>query len=180
MHYSRTPDVAFLASLRISETLWLEHKGRDHEGFSTHLGRFGSGRVMDYTVPFPPFSFQYEAQKLIKKWNFVWTFSIILFQSHSDQDIRTENTNVYYFQPENIMCVSETGNRIKLIDFGLAQYYDGSKDLYYMAGTPEFAAPEVIYIVSYRFWLPQWSSGARSAEWIDVLLEKLECLDDVK
>lgn len=49
------------------------------------------------------------------------------------------------------MCVSETGNRIKLIDFGLAQYYDGSKDLYYMAGTPEFAAPEVIYIVSYRF-----------------------------
>lgn len=61
------------------------------------------------------------------------------------------------------MCVSLTGNQIKLIDFGLAQYYDGQHDLLFMAGTPgksfifgypkmlnykcfflEFAAPEVI------------------------------------
>lgn len=39
-------------------------------------------------------------------------------------------------QPENIMCVSLTGNQIKLIDFGLAQFYDGQKDLLFMAGTP--------------------------------------------
>ena len=40
-------------------------------------------------------------------------------------------------KPENIMCVSQTSNKIKLIDFGLAQWYDGSKDLLFMAGTPE-------------------------------------------
>ena len=40
-------------------------------------------------------------------------------------------------KPENIMCVSQTSNQIKLIDFGLAQWYDGSKDLMFMAGTPE-------------------------------------------
>ncbi|GMT36215.1 hypothetical protein PFISCL1PPCAC_27512 [Pristionchus fissidentatus] len=62
-------------------------------------------------------------------------------------------------KPENIMCVSETGNRIKLIDFGLAQYYDGSKDLYYMAGTPEFAAPEVIKYEPLDFRTDMWSVG---------------------
>lgn len=42
------------------------------------------------------------------------------------------------------MCVSQKGNQIKLIDFGLAQYFDGQSDLLFMGGTPEFAAPEVI------------------------------------
>lgn len=43
------------------------------------------------------------------------------------------------------MCLSLAGNQIKLIDFGLAQFYDGSSDLLFMAGTPEFAAPEGWY-----------------------------------
>uniref|UniRef100_A0A914WCY9 Protein kinase domain-containing protein n=1 Tax=Plectus sambesii TaxID=2011161 RepID=A0A914WCY9_9BILA len=62
-------------------------------------------------------------------------------------------------KPENIMCVSQTGNRIKLIDFGLAQYYDGSKDLLLMAGTPEFAAPEVIKFEPLDFHTDMWSVG---------------------
>lgn len=57
------------------------------------------------------------------------------------------------------MCVSQTGNRIKLIDFGLAQYYDGSKDLLLMAGTPEFAAPEVIKFEPLDFQTDMWSVG---------------------
>ncbi|GMR60833.1 hypothetical protein PMAYCL1PPCAC_31028 [Pristionchus mayeri] len=71
------------------------------------------------------------------------------------------NQNIIHLdiKPENIMCVSETGNRIKLIDFGLAQYYDGSKDLYYMAGTPEFAAPEVIKYEPLDFRTDMWSVG---------------------
>uniref|UniRef100_A0AC34FDB3 Protein kinase domain-containing protein n=1 Tax=Panagrolaimus sp. ES5 TaxID=591445 RepID=A0AC34FDB3_9BILA len=62
-------------------------------------------------------------------------------------------------KPENIMCVTETGNQIKLIDFGLAQYYDGEHDLLFMAGTPEFAAPEVIKFEPLDFHTDMWSVG---------------------
>ncbi|KIH60674.1 hypothetical protein ANCDUO_09064 [Ancylostoma duodenale] len=62
-------------------------------------------------------------------------------------------------KPENIMCVSQTGNRIKLIDFGLARYYDGTQELRYMAGTPEFAAPEVIKYEQLDFHTDMWSVG---------------------
>ncbi|XGW33373.1 hypothetical protein V3C99_017649 [Haemonchus contortus] len=62
-------------------------------------------------------------------------------------------------KPENIMCVSQTGNRIKLIDFGLARYYDGTQELRYMAGTPEFAAPEVIKYEQLDYHTDMWSVG---------------------
>uniref|UniRef100_A0A0K0D4I2 Protein kinase domain-containing protein n=1 Tax=Angiostrongylus cantonensis TaxID=6313 RepID=A0A0K0D4I2_ANGCA len=62
-------------------------------------------------------------------------------------------------KPENIMCVSQRGNRIKLIDFGLARYYDGTQELRYMAGTPEFAAPEVIKYEQLDFHTDMWSVG---------------------
>ncbi|CAI5454321.1 unnamed protein product [Caenorhabditis angaria] len=62
-------------------------------------------------------------------------------------------------KPENIMCVSLTGNRIKLIDFGLARHYDGKQELKYMAGTPEFAAPEVIKFEKLDYHTDMWSIG---------------------
>ncbi|KAJ1351387.1 hypothetical protein KIN20_007380 [Parelaphostrongylus tenuis] len=62
-------------------------------------------------------------------------------------------------KPENIMCVSQKGNRIKLIDFGLARYYDGTQELRYMAGTPEFAAPEVIKYEQLDYHTDMWSVG---------------------
>lgn len=57
------------------------------------------------------------------------------------------------------MCVSQTGNRIKIIDFGLAQFYDGSSNLLFMAGTPEFVAPEVIKFEPIDFYTDMWSIG---------------------
>uniref|UniRef100_A0AC35U583 Protein kinase domain-containing protein n=1 Tax=Rhabditophanes sp. KR3021 TaxID=114890 RepID=A0AC35U583_9BILA len=62
-------------------------------------------------------------------------------------------------KPENIMCVSQQSNQIKLIDFGLAQHYDGEQDLLFMAGTPEFAAPEVIKYEPLDFHSDTWSVG---------------------
>lgn len=62
-------------------------------------------------------------------------------------------------KPENILCVTRTGNRIKLIDFGLARRYDPNKKLQVMFGTPDFAAPEVL---SYERVTPaadMWSLG---------------------
>lgn len=32
-------------------------------------------------------------------------------------------------KPENVLCVSKSGNRIKLIDFGFARRYDPNKKL---------------------------------------------------
>lgn len=57
------------------------------------------------------------------------------------------------------MCLTLTGNQIKLIDFGLAQYYDEKSDLMFMAGTPEFAAPEVIKYEPLNFYTDMWSVG---------------------
>ena len=33
------------------------------------------------------------------------------------------------FQPENVLCISKTGNRIKIIDFGFARRYDPNNPL---------------------------------------------------
>ena len=57
------------------------------------------------------------------------------------------------------MCVSKMSNEIKLIDFGLAQHFDGQSDLLFMAGTPEFAAPEVIRYEPLSFHTDMWSLG---------------------
>ena len=46
------------------------------------------------------------------------------------------------FQPENILCLTREGNRIKIIDFGLARNYNPKFELRILFGTPEFMAPE--------------------------------------
>ncbi|XP_045175937.2 myosin light chain kinase family member 4-like isoform X1 [Mercenaria mercenaria] len=45
-------------------------------------------------------------------------------------------------KPENILCLTREGNRIKIIDFGLARRYKPEEDLRILFGTPEFMAPE--------------------------------------
>ncbi|CAL1548444.1 unnamed protein product [Lymnaea stagnalis] len=47
-------------------------------------------------------------------------------------------------KPENILCLTREGNRIKIIDFGLARKYNPKDDLRVLFGTPEFVAPEVV------------------------------------
>lgn len=62
-------------------------------------------------------------------------------------------------KPENILCVSRTGNRIKLIDFGLARRFDPNKKLQVMFGTPDFAAPEVLSYDRVTPAADMWSVG---------------------
>ncbi|KAG1654179.1 Myosin light chain kinase family member 4 [Nymphon striatum] len=62
-------------------------------------------------------------------------------------------------KPENVLCVSRTGNRIKLIDFGLARRFDPKKKLQVLFGTPEFAAPEVVNFDSIGYKTDIWSIG---------------------
>ena len=62
-------------------------------------------------------------------------------------------------QPENIMCLSRTGNRIKIIDFGLARHYDPGVETRVMFGTPEFMAPEVVRFDPIDFSTDMWSVG---------------------
>lgn len=63
------------------------------------------------------------------------------------------------FQPENILCLTRAGNRIKLIDFGLARRYDPSKKLQVLFGTPEFVAPEVVNFDLIGYGTDMWSVG---------------------
>lgn len=41
-------------------------------------------------------------------------------------------------KPENVLCLSQQGNRIKIIDFGMARVYDSTKKLQILFGTAEF------------------------------------------
>ncbi|XP_032801989.2 myosin light chain kinase, smooth muscle isoform X1 [Petromyzon marinus] len=62
-------------------------------------------------------------------------------------------------KPENIMCLNQTGNRIKIIDFGLARKLENVKNLKVMFGTPEFVAPEVINYEPIGYATDMWSVG---------------------
>ncbi|XP_037087779.1 myosin light chain kinase, smooth muscle-like [Pollicipes pollicipes] len=62
-------------------------------------------------------------------------------------------------KPENILCLSKTGNRIKIIDFGLARRYDPTKKLQVLFGTPEFVAPEVVNFDAIGYPTDMWSVG---------------------
>ncbi|KAI6217382.1 Stretchin-Mlck [Aphelenchoides fujianensis] len=73
--------------------------------------------------------------------------------------IHSQNIIHLDLKPENVVCRSLTSNQVKLIDFGLAQHYDGQHDLLFMAGTPEFSAPEVIKYEPLDFHTDMWSLG---------------------
>lgn len=62
-------------------------------------------------------------------------------------------------KPENIMCLSREGNRIKIIDFGLARKFDPEKKMQILFGTPEFVAPEVVNFDPIDFGTDMWSVG---------------------
>lgn len=62
-------------------------------------------------------------------------------------------------KPENILCVTRTGNQIKIIDFGLARKYEPNKKLQVLFGTPEFVAPEVVNFDKVSYTTDMWSVG---------------------
>jgi len=80
--------------------------------------------------------------------------------SHSETLYQTWLLNrLISLQPENILCLTKTGNRIKIIDFGLARRYEPGKKLQVLFGTPEFVAPEVVNFDQIGFNTDMWSVG---------------------
>ncbi|KAH8345448.1 hypothetical protein KR084_000737, partial [Drosophila pseudotakahashii] len=62
-------------------------------------------------------------------------------------------------KPENILVLTQKGNRIKIIDFGLARKFDPDKRLRVLFGTPEFVAPEVVNFDCISYGTDMWSVG---------------------
>lgn len=56
-------------------------------------------------------------------------------------------------KPENILCLSREGNRIKLIDFGMARRYDPTKQLQILFGTAEFVGKNIMISLFDFNWL---------------------------
>lgn len=73
--------------------------------------------------------------------------------------MHSENIVHLDMKPENILCISRTGNRIKLIDFGLARQLSDEEPLRVMFGTPDFAAPEVLGYELVTLATDMWSVG---------------------
>ena len=62
-------------------------------------------------------------------------------------------------QPENILCLSKSGNVIKIIDFGLARKFEPMRKLQVLFGTPEFVAPEVVAFEPIGYPTDMWAVG---------------------
>ena len=62
-------------------------------------------------------------------------------------------------KPENILCLSKDGHRIKIIDFGLARRFEPNQTLKVLFGTPEFVAPEVVSYDKIGYGTDMWSVG---------------------
>ncbi|XP_071822241.1 myosin light chain kinase, smooth muscle-like [Apostichopus japonicus] len=60
-------------------------------------------------------------------------------------------------KPENILCIRKNSNKIKIIDFGLAQKM--TPGLQVSCGTPEFLAPEVVSYDEVSKTTDMWSVG---------------------
>lgn len=58
-----------------------------------------------------------------------------------------------------VLCLTKTGNRIKIIDFGMARRYDPNKKLQILFGTPEFVAPEIVNFDTIGYYTDMWSIG---------------------
>ncbi|XP_050443326.1 calcium/calmodulin-dependent protein kinase type II subunit alpha-like isoform X2 [Adelges cooleyi] len=75
------------------------------------------------------------------------------------QFIHSKNILHLDIKPENILCLTKTGNRIKIIDFGLARKFNPEHKLQVLFGTPEFVAPEVVNFDAIGFGTDMWSVG---------------------
>ncbi|XP_014237992.1 calcium/calmodulin-dependent protein kinase type 1G-like isoform X2 [Trichogramma pretiosum] len=73
--------------------------------------------------------------------------------------VHSQNIVHLDMKPENILCLTKEGNRIKIIDFGLAREWDPKKKLQVLFGTPEFVAPEVVNFDQIGFGTDMWSIG---------------------
>ncbi|XP_031620741.1 myosin light chain kinase 2, skeletal/cardiac muscle-like [Contarinia nasturtii] len=62
-------------------------------------------------------------------------------------------------KPENVLCLSRQGNRIKLIDFGMSRRYDPTKKLQILFGTAEFVAPEIVSFDAISHYTDMWAVG---------------------
>ncbi|KAM7537740.1 hypothetical protein Aperf_G00000063572 [Anoplocephala perfoliata] len=60
-------------------------------------------------------------------------------------------------KPENVMMVEPTGYQLKIIDFGLAYFYDPKRPTRQMAGTYIYSAPETINYETQSFATDTWS-----------------------
>lgn len=73
--------------------------------------------------------------------------------------IHSQNIVHLDLKPENILCLTRQGNRIKIIDFGLARIYNPKEELRILFGTPEFTAPEVVNFDVITLKTDMWSVG---------------------
>lgn len=67
-------------------------------------------------------------------------------------------------KPENVMMVAPSGYQLKIIDFGLAYFYDPRRPRRQMGGTYIYSAPETINYEYQSFATDTWSVGVIAYE----------------
>lgn len=62
-------------------------------------------------------------------------------------------------KPQNLLCVGDKGNEIRVADFGLSKMFDQGEYLVTCCGSPEYVAPEVLECKPYDKACDLWSVG---------------------
>ncbi|XP_028394028.1 myosin light chain kinase family member 4-like [Dendronephthya gigantea] len=75
------------------------------------------------------------------------------------QHMHSRNIVHLDIKPENILCVDNVSNRIKLIDFGLARELKPGEITRCALGTPDFIAPEALSFNEIKPETDMWSTG---------------------
>ena len=77
-------------------------------------------------------------------------------------------------KPENVMMVAPTGYQLKIIDFGMAYFYDPKRPRRQMGGTYTYSAPETINYEYQSFATDIWSVAVIAYELWVLICRKLK------
>lgn len=78
------------------------------------------------------------------------------------QHMHEQNIVHLDLKPENVMCQTQKGTSVKIIDFGLATKLDPREIVKVTTGTAEFAAPEIVEREAVGFFTDMWAVGVLS------------------
>ena len=110
--------------------------------------------IMEYCEGGELFNYIVKKQKLSENETAFFFYQII----NGVEYIHSKNIAHRDLKPENLLL--DKNNKLKIIDFGLSNYFDGSKKLSTPCGSPCYASPEMVAGKKYNgFYIDVWATG---------------------
>ena len=110
--------------------------------------------IMEYCEGGELFNYIVKKQKLCENETAFFFYQII----NGVEYIHSKNIAHRDLKPENLLL--DKNKKLKIIDFGLSNYFDGTKKLSTPCGSPCYASPEMVSGKNYNgFYIDVWATG---------------------